>query len=189
MTPEEKAEYQRKYIAANREKINARRRTYYQANKERILEQNREWVERNRDAVAETQRQGYLANREERLAYAVARAKADPEKRREYVRNWYHSDKQASAQRQAVYRNKRRAAMTGDLSTKEWQDILEEFDHRCAYCQVQGQTLTMEHMTPVSRGGRHDRNNVVPACKSCNSSKKDKTIFEFASIVPIKLRV
>ncbi|MEW6080158.1 MAG: HNH endonuclease [Thermodesulfobacteriota bacterium] len=43
----------------------------------------------------------------------------------------------------------------------------------CYYC---GQTvppseLTMEHIVPISRGGKTTRNNVVPACKDCNTKK------------------
>jgi len=45
---------------------------------------------------------------------------------------------------------------------------------KCHYC---GRTfppseLTMDHVIPVSRGGRSDRHNVVPCCKECNSRKK-----------------
>lgn len=32
--------------------------------------------------------------------------------------------------------------------------------------------LTMDHVVPVARGGKGSRNNVVPACKECNSRKK-----------------
>lgn len=29
----------------------------------------------------------------------------------------------------------------------------------------------MEHIVPISRGGKTTRNNVVPACKDCNTKK------------------
>ncbi|MFJ8948007.1 HNH endonuclease [Streptomyces sp. NPDC102395] len=32
---------------------------------------------------------------------------------------------------------------------------------------------TLDHLTPTSRGGRHDADNVAVACRSCNSSKQD----------------
>lgn len=32
--------------------------------------------------------------------------------------------------------------------------------------------LTMDHIVPITRGGKTSRNNVVPACKECNSRKK-----------------
>lgn len=48
----------------------------------------------------------------------------------------------------------------------------------CKYC---GSTkdITIEHATPLIRGGAHDKSNLVPACFSCNSSKQAKTSEEF----------
>ena len=45
---------------------------------------------------------------------------------------------------------------------------------RCHYCDgnFAPDELTMDHLVPVSRGGKASRNNVVPACKECNSRKK-----------------
>lgn len=44
----------------------------------------------------------------------------------------------------------------------------------CHYCggHFPPEELTMDHLVPVSRGGKASRNNVVPACKECNSRKK-----------------
>ena len=47
----------------------------------------------------------------------------------------------------------------------------------CHYC---GQTfkpseLTMDHVVPVSRGGKSTKGNIVPCCKECNSKKKYMT--------------
>jgi len=45
--------------------------------------------------------------------------------------------------------------------------------HVCAYCGdhfPEGE-LTVEHIHPVSRGGRHEWTNVVTACRSCNTRK------------------
>lgn len=44
----------------------------------------------------------------------------------------------------------------------------------CHYCNQKfpAEDLTMDHLVPVSRGGKASRNNVVPACKECNSRKK-----------------
>lgn len=45
---------------------------------------------------------------------------------------------------------------------------------QCYYC---GRTfppdeLTMDHKIPLARGGRSERENLVPACKECNYKKK-----------------
>ena len=58
-----------------------------------------------------------------------------------------------------------------------WLTILERFGYCCAYCghpSSEVGTLAQEHVIPISRGGRHAVENIVPACKSCNSSKGAK---------------
>jgi len=44
----------------------------------------------------------------------------------------------------------------------------------CHYCKkpTSPRELTMDHIVPVSRGGRSTKGNVVPACKECNNKKK-----------------
>ncbi|MBT8352816.1 MAG: HNH endonuclease [Deltaproteobacteria bacterium] len=44
----------------------------------------------------------------------------------------------------------------------------------CHYCKspIPPKELTMDHIVPVSRGGKSTKGNVVPACKECNNKKK-----------------
>lgn len=44
----------------------------------------------------------------------------------------------------------------------------------CHYCgrTFAAKDLTMDHVVPLSRGGRSTRGNVVPCCKECNTRKK-----------------
>jgi hypothetical protein len=46
----------------------------------------------------------------------------------------------------------------------------------CAYCgdRLAESELTVEHVTPVSRGGQHMWTNVVTACRSCNTRKGNR---------------
>jgi hypothetical protein len=48
--------------------------------------------------------------------------------------------------------------------------------HVCAYCgaHCSESDLTVEHIIPVSRGGRHEWTNVVTACRSCNTRKGNR---------------
>ncbi|SPJ17210.1 HNH endonuclease [Burkholderiales bacterium] len=48
--------------------------------------------------------------------------------------------------------------------------------HVCAYCgaHCNESDLTVEHIIPVSRGGRHEWTNVVTACRSCNTRKGNR---------------
>jgi len=51
----------------------------------------------------------------------------------------------------------------------------------CHYCrkETEKKNLTMDHIVPVSRGGKSSKGNVVSACKSCNTAKKDLTAVEW----------
>ena len=50
----------------------------------------------------------------------------------------------------------------------------------CHFCQqlVGANNLTMDHLVPLARGGKSTRGNIVPACQSCNQSKKLTTPVE-----------
>ena len=56
------AEYQRAYYAANRDKLAEHQRAYYEANRDKVAERQRAYYEANRDKVAENQR-AYYYNR------------------------------------------------------------------------------------------------------------------------------
>lgn len=51
----------------------------------------------------------------------------------------------------------------------------------CYYCEKQTppEDLTMDHVVPLSRGGRSKKGNLVPACKECNNKKKQMLPFEW----------
>ena len=44
----------------------------------------------------------------------------------------------------------------------------------CHYCGRKFRTdeLTMDHIIPLSRGGRSEKINIVPSCKECNNQKR-----------------
>jgi 5-methylcytosine-specific restriction protein A len=51
----------------------------------------------------------------------------------------------------------------------------------CYYCgrEVGRNDVTMDHIVPISRGGRSKKGNVVPACKMCNNRKKSMLPIEW----------
>lgn len=69
---------------------------------------------------------------------------------------------------------KRRGEAAPRLSHQEWKEVMIFFGGACAYCGCtprRNQTLTRDHLEPVSNGGTTTQDNIVPACASCNSSK------------------
>lgn len=53
----------------------------------------------------------------------------------------------------------------------------------CYYCAspLSFSQVTMDHIVPLSRGGRSTRGNIATACKDCNTAKGDLTAVEFLS--------
>jgi 5-methylcytosine-specific restriction endonuclease McrA len=51
----------------------------------------------------------------------------------------------------------------------------------CYYCgaRVAPRELTLDHLVPVSRGGKSTRGNCVAACKACNNKKKNMLPMEW----------
>jgi 5-methylcytosine-specific restriction endonuclease McrA len=72
---------------------------------------------------------------------------------------------------------RRRAMKRGlpdTLTRTEWEAIKAAYGNRCAYCgKKQKHSLTQDHVVPLSKRGGTIRENIVPACKSCNSSKRN----------------
>ena len=54
-------------------------------------------------------------------------------------------------------------------------------DFSCVYCGSQ-ENLSLDHVTPYSKGGGDKHNNLVTSCCSCNSRRGNKSIFDFATL-------
>ncbi len=50
--------------------------------------------------------------------------------------------------------------------------------HTCQYCGTVSRDLTIDHVHPKHRGGRHEWENLVAACRTCNHRKGSKTLAE-----------
>ncbi|MGB0101054.1 MAG: HNH endonuclease [Nocardioides sp.] len=74
------------------------------------------------------------------------------------------------AARAASRRRRRMAAVVHDLDAEQWTALQAAWGG-CAYCGVTAVAFDRDCVLPVSRGGRYTWDNVVPACRSCNSSK------------------
>ncbi len=50
----------------------------------------------------------------------------------------------------------------------------------CYHCEAKfpREELTLDHLIPISRGGRTTKKNIVVSCKQCNSLKKNLTVAE-----------
>jgi 5-methylcytosine-specific restriction protein A len=67
-------------------------------------------------------------------------------------------------------REKKKAAQL--KKTQWWKNRIAQ--GQCHYCgnKFLAADLTMDHLVPLSRGGKSTKSNVVPCCKDCNNKKK-----------------
>ncbi|HUV78269.1 MAG TPA: HNH endonuclease [Desulfobacterales bacterium] len=68
---------------------------------------------------------------------------------------------------------KRERRKARELRNSQWwkRRCAKGVCHYCG-CLAPPKELTMDHIVPISRGGRTTKGNVVTACKECNNSKK-----------------
>jgi 5-methylcytosine-specific restriction endonuclease McrA len=59
-------------------------------------------------------------------------------------------------------------------------EVFARWGGRCCYCDAPAEHL--DHVTPLSRGGRDVLANVVPACADCNLSKAALTLAEWLAV-------
>lgn len=63
------------------------------------------------------------------------------------------------------------------MQTVSRKNIFMRDGYQCMYCGKSsgGAELELEHVIPRSRGGRNTWDNLVAACRKCNSRKNDRT--------------
>lgn len=88
-----------------------------------------------------------------------------------------------------LYCARRRARLLeaeGNFEKEDWIQVLSEQKNKCCYCGTEFTEEippTIDHKTPLSRGGSHDISNIVVACRTCNSKKWTKTYEEFIQVI------
>jgi len=58
------------------------------------------------------------------------------------------------------------------------REIFLRDGHTCQYCGTKTKDLTIDHVIPRHRGGKHIWENLVSACRGCNHRKGGKTLEE-----------
>ena len=178
------------YQQANRERISARDKARRIVDGEKMRAQSRANYAKHREQRLEYGRNRYQQRREEYSAYGKARYSLIAEYKKAKSREWRAANPQRYKEQLDKWRaenldkhnenaRKRRArlrdAKTGTITRKEIQRLLSA---PCAYCGVT-ENITVDHVVPLARGGDHTIGNFLPACKTCNSRKRDSFITEW----------
>lgn len=131
-------------------------------NPQRNAEINKEWHMKNADLISKRRKERYYKNRETELLSNKL---------------WRYKNKDKKViitQRRDA--NKKRASNTFTLA--DWNNCKNYFNNKCAYCGKKS-FLEQDHFVSLSNGGGYDKDNIVTACKSCNSSKNAHSFFDW----------
>jgi len=183
LTPEERAarrkETFRRYQQSAKGKANKRR--HYDRHIEEIKAYDAAKYERNKEKINAHDRTYHAEHSDEICARKRAQYWENPEKENArnkiYLATHPHVVAQHNGRRRAAKAN----APINDLTAAQWETIKAQFGYRCAYCGHKVKKLTQDHIIPLSKGGSHTMSNIVPACKSCNSKKRDR-----APLIPVQ---
>ena len=172
------------YYYANRDRVLALQATKRAADPEKYRKASNEsgarWrakhPERYRESSRRIAREYAARHKEERAGQRAAWAAKNPEWNRERYRIWCSKNRERIQQ----YGYRRRVLLLSGgcgVSREELGHLFDACSGKCAYCLTADAT-DVDHVQPLARGGRDELDNLVPACKSCNSSKKNSTLLE-----------
>ena len=142
------------------------RASYKRAN--RIAQEsgyNKAWYWKNADKARARARLDMAKNRREH-------PEAQKERQKRYRSN--NIEVVRSREREKTY--SRRAKMPYSKTTAEYMKHLAT--QPCAYCGSED-NITIDHIEPLSRGGKHEPANLAAACWTCNCSKGAKPLDEW----------
>lgn len=140
----------------------ARDSARYQTNKESFKARAVAWRKAHPEAVRIIESKRHRTP-EQIKAFNLAWKLKDPE--------WYRLvHKNKKFRRRALEKQCFRTATASDL-----REIKALAGGVCFYCKTTCSELTFDHVTPLSKGGAHSKENIVMACRSCNCSKGSRT--------------
>lgn len=133
--------------------LNENNRKYHAVNRASMILRHRQWRENN------------LPDREVEAERSRVWRKANPDHARALAKNGKH---------------KRRARTQGGITGAELREWETAQPKSCHWCGVKCPSYEIDHRIPLSKGGKHERRNLVISCRTCNRKKGARCPVEFA---------
>lgn len=182
-------------------KTETRFQRYYRLNRDMMRQKRRKYYQAHKIEECEKRRKYHILNREKELEYNKKYNEINKEKRSEYNHKYHQEHKDEIREQKKKYfktergrycvkvkRNNRRALLK-DLSILSVDVIQQVYERNirkygtltCDLCfkPVEFGKDTLEHFTPLVRGGTNEKENLGIAHKMCNSLKARKTLDEY----------
>ena len=158
--PEAKRAYFKAYRLLHAATIEEKKASYRRTHAAELCEKAKAYRINNLAKVKATKARYAKEHSQEIVAKVYAWNQANPER--------FHVKQVLATQRR---RARKKNALVNDFTKTQWEEMKDQYGHRCVYCHKKCQRLTMDHITPLTKGGNHTRANIVPACHTCNVRK------------------
>lgn len=99
--------------------------------------------------------------------------------RERYQQNGHRSSREVQRAGEQLRRARKYQPRAHPFTAAQWAYIQSLCGHLCVYCRQRTEKLEQDHIVPLSQGGFHISSNIVPACRSCNASKRTTPVTTF----------
>lgn len=149
-------------------------------------ELNRVWQASYRDSHRSQERarklKRYYSQRERLLGLNRLRRQRDYEHVRAIEKASYERNKE----RRRPVKNAKQSIRNRLIEQPEFvileKELRQIYLSTCVNCGTRDK-MSIDHIIPLSRGGRHSIGNLQPMCTPCNSSKNDRTMMEWKLVL------
>jgi len=188
------------YRVNNAQKKKDQDKAWRENNKQRCIDNAKRWASLNAEKSKAIKRAYSDRNLETVRLRARLWAENNPEKARINHKKWRDSNKDKIRERSATWASenkdaryascsRRRALKNKSGGSHTSLDVLKIFESQrgnCASCEVElfnsgNNKFHVDHIIPISRGGRNDKYNLQCLCPGCNLRKHAKDPIAWAN--------
>ena len=124
----------------------------------------------------------YALNRERMRHKRAEYRRLKKDRIKQQIARWRSKNRNIWRQFSRNYRARIKGAI-GSHTAEQWDKIKKTYQYYCHWgihvsCPriLTDETATRDHIIPLSKGGTNYIDNIVPSCRSCNSSKGAKLL-------------
>lgn len=180
---EKEIAYQKEWRLKNKKHCIEYSKEYYNKNKNHCLVYNKQWLKDHKEYRRKYHKEYAKENKERKIKYRKQHYAKNRKVVLEHVKEYRKTPKGKAVQRASHHK---RRLLTSDLVKETaqlvYEDNIKQYGRlTCILClkPIEFGQGSLEHKTPLSRGGTNDYDNLGIAHRGCNCKKHTKTLEEW----------